>query len=303
LVVERYGRRAVADLHALGGDPTFEPVTEQTELLSWSMAKSITSLAVGAAVADGALALDDAVGDPHWTRRAGDPRGAITWNHLLTMRAGLAWTEQYYDLVPGQLPDVVRMLFGSPAADMASFAADKELVHEPGSAEAYCYSSGTTNIVTANLQRVLGLDGPAMERFLRDRIFDPLGMRSARPQFDEAGTFVGSSYVHATLQDWCRFGLLALRAGRWDGHALVPEGWMDGARRARSWDDPVFHAAHWWAWDLAEGPFGAHGFEGQRVICFPARDVVVVRLGQSGPDDTTALNAHLGAIATCFPER
>ena len=47
----------------------------------------------------------------------------------------------------------------------------------------------------------------------------------------------------------------------------------------------------------------AHGFEGQRVICFPARDVVVVRLGKMGPDDAPALNAHLAAIARCFPLR
>lgn len=303
LVVERYGRRAIADLHALAGEPSFEQVDEATELLSWSMAKSITSLAVGVAVADGALAVDDPVGDPRWTTTADDPRRAITWADLLAMRAGLAWTEEYYDLVPGELPDVVRMLFGSNAADMAAFAAHKELLHPPGSPEAYCYSSGTTNIVAANLQRALGLDGPAAERFLRERIFDPIGMRSARPELDGAGTFVGSSYVHATLQDWCRFGLLALRGGRWDGRALVADGWMDDARRARSWDDPVFHAAHWWAWNLPEGPFGAHGFEGQRAICFPARDVVVVRLGQSGPDDGPALNAHLAAMAACFPTR
>jgi CubicO group peptidase (beta-lactamase class C family) len=236
-------------------------------------------------------------------RRPNDPRAGITWDDLLAMRPGLAWTEQYYDLVPGELPDVVRMLFGSPAANMAAFAADKELVHRPGTVEAYCYSSGTTNIVAANLQRVVGLDAAAMEAFLRRAIFDPIGMRTARPQFDEAGTFVGSSYVHATLQDWCRFGLLAMRGGRWDGDELVPPGWIDGARQARSWDDPVFHGAHWWAWNLPEGPFGAHGFEGQRVICFPARDVIVVRLGQSGPDDAPALNAHLAAMAACFPQR
>jgi CubicO group peptidase (beta-lactamase class C family) len=302
LVVERYGRRAIADLHALAGEPTFEQVTAETELLSWSMAKSITSLAVGTAVADGVLAPDDPVGDPRWTAEPGDPRAAITWDDLLAMRPGLAWTEQYYDLVPGQLPDVVRMLFGSNAADMAAFAATKELVHAPGSTEAYCYSSGTTNIVAANLQRLLGLDQPGMERYLRDRIFDPIGLASARPQFDGSGTFIGSSYVHATLADWCRFGLLALRGGRWDGRDVVPPGWIDGARRGRSWDDPVFHAAHWWAWNLPEGPFGAQGFEGQRVICFPARDVVVVRLGQSGPDDGPALNAHVAALASCFPE-
>ena len=50
-------------------------------------------------------------------------------------------------------------------------------------------------------------------------------------------------------------------------------------------------------------PFGAHGFEGQRVICFPTRDVVVVRLGQTPADGATALNARITAIADCFPER
>ena len=50
-------------------------------------------------------------------------------------------------------------------------------------------------------------------------------------------------------------------------------------------------------------PFGAHGFEGQRIICFPTRDVVVVRLGKvsDAADATTVLNAHLTEIADCFP--
>ena len=61
--------------------------------------------------------------------------------------------------------------------------------------------------------------------------------------------------------------------------------------------------AHLWAWDLVETPFGAHGFEGQRVIAFPARDVVVVRLGKIGEDDAPALNDHLAEIAACFPLR
>ena len=76
---------------------------------------------------------------------------------------------------------------------------------------------------------------------------------------------------------------------------------MDWSRLARSWDDTVIHGAQLWAWDAPETPFGAHGFEGQRVICFPARDVVVVRLGKTAPEDAPALNDHLAAIAECFP--
>lgn len=301
LVAERYGRRVVQDLRSLGDDPPHEDVTADAELLSWSMAKSITSLAVGVAVGDGLLRVDQPVGDPRWAIEAGDARAAITWEDLLAMRPGLAWTEQYYDFDAGALPDVVTMLFGEGAPDMAAYAASMPLVTEPGSPEAYTYSSGTTNIVAANLQRVLEVGRPGMERFLRERIFGPIGMRSARPDFDAAGTFIGSSYVWATLRDWARFGLLAIRGGAWDGEALVPDWWMDWSRTGRSRDEEVVHGAHWWAWDLDETPFGAHGFEGQRVIAFPARDVVVVRLGKMGADDAPALNAHLAAIADCFP--
>jgi CubicO group peptidase (beta-lactamase class C family) len=302
LVAERYGRRVVQDLRAMGDDPPLEAVDAGTELLSWSMAKTITNLAVGAAVGDGALTVDDRVDDPQW-REPGDGRAAITWSHLLTMRAGLEWTEEYYELNPDALPDVVRMLYGEGAADMAGFAAGFPLDREPGTPSAYTYSSGTTNIIAGNLARVLGLDQAGMDRFLHERIFDPVGMGSVRTGFDPAGTYVGSSFTWCTLQDWCRFGLLLLRGGRWEGTPLVPEGWVDWSRTARSWDESVIHGAQLWAWDSPETPFGAHGFEGQRVICFPARDVVVVRLGKMGPDDAPALNDHLGAIARCFPRR
>lgn len=301
LVAERYGQRPVRDLRSLGEDPPMDQLGPDDELLSWSMAKSIANLAVGVAIGDGALALEDPVGDPRWTATPDDPRAAITWDDLLTMQPGLAWTEEYYDVDDASPPDVITMLFGPGAGDMAGYAADKPLVHQPGTREAFLYSSGTSNIVCGNLQRTLGLDADAMDRFLHERILDPIGMGRARNEFDPAGTFVGSSYVHAPLRDWCRFGLLAMRDGTWDGRRLVPEGWMDWSRRGRNWDETIIHGAHWWTWDHDEMPFGAHGFEGQRVICFPARDVVVVRLGRTGSEGGPALNDHVTAIARCFP--
>ena len=301
LVAERYGRRVVADLRSLGENPPLDDLGPTDGLLSWSMAKSITHLAVGAAIDDGLLAVTDPVFDPQWTA-PDDPRRVITWDDLLAMRPGLRWREEYFDLDGDHLPDVITMLFGDGQADMGAFAAGFPLVAEPGSPEAYNYSSGTTNIVAANLQRVLGFDGPAMDLFLHRRIFEPIGMRSATATFDDAGTFIGSSYVHATLRDWCRFGLLALRDGTWDDRPLVPAGWIDHGRKARSWDEDKFHGAHWWTWDRDDMPFGAHGFEGQRIICFPTRDVAVVRLGKTEDANMPALNAHLAAIAECFPD-
>lgn len=301
LIAERYGRWPVRDLRALEPDPPLDDVTPDDLLLSWSMAKSLTSLAVGVAVGDGALSVDDPVGDPRWGD--GDPRAAITWHDLLTMRPGLAWVEEYYDL-DGDMPDVVTMLFGEGAADMAAFAAGKPLVHEPGSPDAYVYSSGTTNIITANLARILGLDRDGMEAFLRERILGPVGIDDIELRFDPTGTFVGSSYALTTLQHWCRFGLLALRDGTWDGRRIVPEGWMDDARLARSREDEhKVHGAHWWSWAHPDGRFAAHGFEGQRVVCHPTRDAICVRLGQTGPAGAQPLTDHLAAIAALAPER
>jgi CubicO group peptidase (beta-lactamase class C family) len=302
LVATRFGRRVVQDLRSLEPDAPLEDLGPDAELLSWSMAKSLTNLAVGVAVGDGALAMSDRVEDPQWAG-ADDARSAITWDDLLTMRPGLAWTEAYTDFEADAIPDVITMLFGSGAADMGAYAASFPLTAEPGTLEAFIYSSGTTNIIAANLQRLLGLDAAAMDRFLHERILDPIGMTDLRASYDDAGTFIGSSYTWATLESWCRFGLLALRDGVWDGQRIVPEGWIDWSRTARSWDETLLHGAQWWTWDQDQMPFGAHGFEGQRIICFPTRDVIVVRFGKTDAANTTPLNAHLTKIANQFPER
>ncbi len=98
-----------------------------------------------------------------------------------------------------------------------------------------------------------------------ERLFAPIGMQSALPRFDDAGTFIGSSFCFATARDFARFGLLYLRDGQWDGCRLLPKGWVDYARtptfqQADCVDGP--YGAHWWL-DLAgPGSFSANGYEG-----------------------------------------
>jgi len=270
LVAERYG----GALEHFDRPP--EPVTAETPLLSWSMAKSMLHAVVGILVGDRRLDLDAPANVPEWGA-PDDPRHAITLRQLLAMRDGLDFVEDYVD---ERVSDVIHMLFGVGQGDMAHFAADRPLAAAPGTR--FNYSSGTTNIISSVVARVVG-PGEPYARFLHERLFSPIGMRSADPEFDEAGTWVASSYVRTTARDFARFGLLYLRDGVWDGDRLLPAGWVDDARTMVS-EDPVDgpYGAHWWgvAGDTL-GTFRASGYEGQSIALCPALDLMIVRLGQT----------------------
>jgi CubicO group peptidase (beta-lactamase class C family) len=300
IVAERYGEREMGPLAELAGVQP-GPLGPDDALYSWSMAKSILHLAVGVARGQGLLDETAPAPVPAW-HGGDDPRRAITWDDLLAMRPGLAWVEEYVTTEGAALPDVITMLYGSEAEDMAGYAASFPLVDPPGAPEAYRYSSGTSNIVARALQDVLGLDGEAMTAWVRERIFDPIGAATPTFGLDGRGTWVASSYVDMVARDWLRLGLLALRGGTWDGHEVVAAGWIDHGRTPRSVDELMFHGAHWWARpDRDDGMFMAHGFEGQRLLMVPARDLVVFRQGKTGADHTDLLNDRLLAVVDLFP--
>ncbi len=272
-----------------------DPVTVDTPLLSWSMAKSMLHAVVGLLVGDGRLELDAPAAVPEWAA-PDDPRHAITLRQLLAMRDGLDFTEDYLD---DRVSDVINMLFGEGQADMAHFAADRPLAAEPGAR--FNYSSGTSNIISGIVARLLG-PGESYARFLHERLFAPIGMTSADPEFDEAGTWVASSYVRTTARDFARFGLLYLRDGMWDGRRLLPEGWVDYARTMAS-DDPEDgpYGAHWWgvAGDR-RGTWRASGYEGQSITLCPDLDLVVVRLGKTDISHGPDLIAWRAAVVEAF---
>ena len=190
---------------------------------SWSMAKSVVHALVGILVRDGKLNIYEPAAVEEW-QGADDPRRHITLDQLLRMSSGLDFLEDYV----GRNSDVIQMLNFAGRDDMAAFAANKPLVHEPGSF--WYYSSGTTNIICRILKNIIG-DGPTgMLKFMHDELFEPLGMRSATPRFDLSGTFIGSSYLLDTPRDFARFGYFYLRDGVWDGRRILPEGWVDYGR-------------------------------------------------------------------------
>ena len=264
------GGRIVAERYGPG-------TTAFTKLTSWSVAKSITQSALGLALADGAVDLDAAPAAPEWAD-ADDPRHGISLRHLMAMRSGLEFNEDYVDAGASHC---LEMLFGEGAADMAQHAASQALAAPIDST--FNYASGSTNIVSRAVAAALGLDRAGFDAYLRERLFDPIGMTGATPHYDGAGTFVGSSYVDATARDFARFGYLHLRDGVWDGRRILPEGWVDVARTARSGpdEDGQYYGAFWWVWGDEHGTFAAQGYEGQLVAVVPDLDLVLVRLGKS----------------------
>ncbi len=143
--------------------------------------------------------------------------------------------------------------------------------------------------------------GDAFDAWIRRALLDPIGMRSADPGFDGCGTWVGSSFLHATARDFAKFGLLYLRDGMWEGNRLLPSGWVDGARTVRAHsEDGRAYGSHWWIWDEHREVFAAQGYETQRILVDPASDVVVVRLGKTPADKSEAVDAWLREILACF---
>ncbi len=251
-----------------------------TTHVSWSMAKSMLHATIGILVREGRLDVAAIADDPAW-RAAGDPRGSITIDQLLKMRSGLLFHEDYVD---EHTSHVIEMLFGAGKPDSAAYAAALPLEHEPDSV--FHYSSGTSNILSAMVARLLGVRGDAYRAFLRRELWDPLGMKSAEPRFDEAGHWIASSFVFATAQDFARFGLLYLRDGVWAGRRILPEGWVDYARTYTGTDEEtgLGYGAHWWLVPSDLGIFRCSGYNGQRIIVVPPLDLVVVRLGVSPVD-------------------
>ena len=296
IVAERYGVRP-GNLF----EPEPAPVTAATPLVSWSIAKSMAHAAVAMLVDEGLVRPLDPAPVPEW--RA-DERAAITVLDLLEMRSGLAFVEDYVD---GEASDVIDMLFGAGVADHAAYAAAKPLLHPPGTV--WSYSSGTTNIVARIIGDVVA-GGPggtpaareaAMRAFLDQRLFGPLGMADADARFDEAGTWVASSYVYAPARQFARFGELYLRDGMVGEERILPPGTVDHARTVVGHDPEsgFDYGRHWWVWPDQPGSLAAHGYEGQYVIVLPEHDAVVVHLGKTDATVRDRLVARLrGLIAT-----
>jgi len=270
VVSERYGGE---QFHF---DRAAEPITRDSQLLSWSMAKSILHMIIGTLVDEDRLNPEQLAPVPEWSDEA-DPRHQIQVRDLLAMRDGLAFVEEYEI---GQTSHVLDMLYGEGKDDMAAFTAVLPLAHEPGTS--YNYSSGTTNILSRIVADLTGY-GDDYRSYLERRLFEPIGMTSAVATFDTSGVFVASSFVHARALDFAKFGLLYLRGGEWEDQQLISREWAATAQVPLSVEASSghFYSWQWWVSGDQYGTYWANGYEGQMISVVPALDAVVVRFGHT----------------------
>ncbi|NJK62261.1 MAG: serine hydrolase [Synechococcaceae cyanobacterium SM2_3_1] len=253
-----------------------EGITADHRLPGLSLAKSVTNAMVGILVGDGRLDVYAPLPVPEW-KHPQDPRNRITLDHLLRMNSGLKFLE-YYAPIPGA--DAIQMLFFEP--DAAAFAAKKNLTGPPG--QIWKYSSASTNIISRAIRSILGDE--TYWNFPYLRLFQPLGMESAVFETDPSGTFVGSSFMYATLQDWARFGLLYLQEGVWGSKRILPEGWIQYSTTPTPASEGKY-GAHFWLRGQNRIPgipgdeYCTSGFYGQWIMIIPSRQTVMVRLGHT----------------------
>jgi CubicO group peptidase (beta-lactamase class C family) len=265
-VAVAYKNQLVAERYRDGFSPDYL-------YLSWSMAKSFTNALVGILAYEGRMDINEPAQVMQWQN---DERRKITLAHLLNMNSGLEFNEDY-----GSNSDVNQMLFKK--GNMAAFAMDKPAVAEPDAD--WHYSSGSTNIVSQLIRQTMGNDAEYYA-FPREALFNRIGMRSTIFETDPSGTFIGSSYIYATMRDYLRFGLLYLNDGNWLGEQVLPEGWVDFTRLPASGSGGGYGAFFWLNHDnsypgVPADMFCCRGHDGQYIYIIPSKDLVVVRTGFS----------------------
>ncbi len=305
-LIVRRGGRIVAERYAEGFD-------KDTRFVGWSMSKCVTGIMIGLLVSDGRLRLNESAPVPAW-QRSGDPRGEITLKQLLQMRSGLRHAEL---ADPPHTSHTAQMLFLSGRDDMAAHAEAQPLEAEPGST--FKYSSATTIILSDLAGHALtSSTDPERRRklvsdYLRTRLFEPAGMDSMVPEFDAAGTLIGSGTIHASARDWGKLGEFLRHKGSVRGAQVVPRRWIE-FMRTPSPRNPGYGAQLWLNRPQTEGPqvlfpgkapedlFACMGFLGQYVIGSPRQKLVVVRVGHTQIEEFPALRDTLGDLIALYPE-
>jgi CubicO group peptidase (beta-lactamase class C family) len=308
-IVVMQGGRVIAERYAPGYGP-------DTRLISWSMAKSVTATLVGLMIADGRLALDEPAPVPEW-QTPGDPRAKITLRHLLHMSSGLDHTEVAEGDIEIFDADTPQMLFLDGRENVARYAEGRPMEARPG--EKYEYSSATSNILADIMTRSLTpskdpvVRRTAMLEYARGRLFEPLGMASAFPEFDRNGTMLGGSMIHATARDWAKFGEFLRNNGSVRSAQLLPTSWTRFMKTPSKTDSS--YGGHIWlnrtrneGRDQVLFPgkapsdvFAAIGHLGQFVVVSPQHRVTVVRLGKTQDDQLDPVNDQLAKLISIFP--
>jgi len=258
LMLLRHGK-----VYAEGGWAPYGPAHPH---MLYSLSKSFTSTAVGLAIAEGKLTLDDKVTSffpESLPSKVEANLAAMQVRHLLMMGTG-------HDT------DTTGAVLGSPDGDWVKTFLSLPVQHAPASK--FVYNTGATYMLSAIIQKV---SGQTTLDYLKPRLFAPLGIQNPTWETCPKGRSTGGFGLSITTEDIARFGQLYLQKGRWDGKQLVPERWVTEATTKHIVNGDPAAASDWTQgygyqfWRCRHEAFRGDGAFGQFCIVLPQHDAVV----------------------------
>jgi CubicO group peptidase (beta-lactamase class C family) len=273
----------------------------QTRWMSMSIAKSITSTLVGAALQQKKIkSLNDLV---VWyvPELQGSAYQGLSLRHVLMMASGVAWNEAYSDPRSDRRRLLEAQISQTPGATMQVM---KKLAIAAPAGSVMNYNTGETQVVAQVLRQALG---QSLAHYLADRIWRPFGMEAdASWWLDSAnGVEIGGSGFSATLRDYGRFGLFMLGAGHVGGagragQQILPLAWTYEATTPKALSNGTLipYGYLWWPSTspeaLADGAYCAIGIHGQYLYINPRQNIVIVVWGaQTKPSGGAVINDRI----------
>lgn len=281
-----------------------------TPLHGWSMTKSVAATVFAIRADEVGLKPETPVINafptdrtPSWVAEwAKDNRASITIADLLYMRSGLEMEESYQPW--GQ---VVKMLYGEP--NMADWAASHPRYSDDDTR--FEYLSAVSNIL-GQINQAQFETNEEYWQYTVDKLYTPLGIKTATLETDTSGTQVGSSFLWASVGDWTKLGQLFLNQGQWNGQQVYPASW-NALLQASGKDSGEGHAYGAQVWhpareggECASSPnvpkdtMTMEGHWGQVVASIPSKKLVVSRLGWTVNSDDFDSCQFLGEVASSF---
>ena len=246
------------------------PYTADRAHLLYSLSKSFTSTALGFAVAEGLVSLDDTVLShfPEWDADVTDPRARrIRVRHVAAMASG-------------HRTDTIEAARAIDPADLVRGFLLIPPDEEPGSV--FAYNQPCTFSVAAIIQKAAGM---TLTQYLRPRLFEPLGIGEVGWLTDARGRELGWSGLHATTDAIAKLGQLYLQRGEWNGRQLLDPAWVDDATSTHIANpdepNPDWSQGYGFQFWIARHGYRGDGAYGQFCVVLPEQNAVMAITGQS----------------------
>jgi CubicO group peptidase (beta-lactamase class C family) len=240
--------------------------------ISMSVAKSVTSTLIGAAVKDGLIhSIDDPV-----VRYIPELRGTafdgVTIRHLMTMSSGVRWKEDYVDLTSDiALAGGEEMVGGVPP--LVAYAARLDREAKPGTRRKY--QTIDADMLGIVLSRAL--KGRTLADYISEKIWQPFGMEAdANWLVDKAGIERGGCCLSVTLRDYARLGMFMDEGAQAGGVDVLADGWIHDAWTPQLSEPDKYVKGFGYYWQIRQdGGYEAVGAYGQSVTIYPNEHLVI----------------------------